>query len=172
MKKHNGSYILSESMVDTIAVYLILQKLITPFEKWDACKLGIIDKNGKKLKQPITSKEREAWDLLTKFIWNFKRILQKFIGKSKFATYFTASILLKDSVGLFWFENNIQRLNENELKDLTFSKQKMIYDILQLVPTNPAKISEDNFELLMYSLFPITEQLITEEKIDQKRLLG
>lgn len=172
MKKHKGSFLLSEGVVDTIAVYMILQKLITPFEKWDACKLGIIDKNGKKLKHPVTSKERDAWDMLTKFMWNFKLILQKFIGKSKFLTYFTAAVLLKDSVGLFWIENNLEKLTEDELSDLTCSKQQEIYNALQSLPVNTQKITEDNFEIMMYSYMPLIDHLISEEKIDQKRLLG
>ena len=44
-------------------VYQFIKKLVTPFEKTDAFKLGIIDKNGKILKKrrDLEGKEKEAY---------------------------------------------------------------------------------------------------------------
>lgn len=171
MTNKNPQYLLSETIVDTVAMYMILTRLITPFEKWDACKLGIIDKNGKKLKSPVSAKEREAWDILTVFVWNFKKLLQKFLGKSKFMTYVSAAFLLKDSIGPYYFQKNQERLHE-ELSNFTFRKQSHIYSIIKQVPPNADKITEDNFEMKMFRYQAIFEALDRENKIDENLLIG
>ena len=38
-------------MMDMFLTYQFLKRINVPFEKWDAYKLGIIDKNGKVLKK-------------------------------------------------------------------------------------------------------------------------
>ena len=51
-------------IVDLFLVYQFIKRLATPFEKWDAYELGIIDKDGnilKKRKELRTVKERDAW---------------------------------------------------------------------------------------------------------------
>ena len=73
----------------------------TPFEEWDAYKLGLIDKNGKKLKQAKTSEEKEAMSLIYILARNLKRILEKLpFGKSKLTSYAAALFLLKEAQGL------------------------------------------------------------------------
>ena len=85
-------------LVDTYTVYKIITKLVTPWEKTQAYKYGIIDKNGnvlKTYKSLETKQEKESYTVLDKFIFNLKRLLQKLPGgKSKFATYATAALLL------------------------------------------------------------------------------
>ena len=61
-------------------VYQFIKKLVTPFEKTDAFKLGIIDKNGKILKKRRDlegSKEKEAYTLSDTLIWNIKKLMGK-----------------------------------------------------------------------------------------------
>lgn len=127
-----SNYILSENLTGTIAVYLILKKLMLPWEEWDAYKLKIIDKDGKKIKHPATSKEREAWDMLTRLCWNIKKITTKFVGKSKFAQYFSCAYLLKDSLN-YYIELNQERLNETLLSDMTFKKQSLMNNLIKNV---------------------------------------
>ena len=68
-------------------VYQFLKKLVTPFEKTEAFKLGIIDKDGKILKRRRdleTKEEKAAYTLSDTLIWNLKKILGKIpLGKSK-----------------------------------------------------------------------------------------
>lgn len=165
-----ASYILSENMVNTISLYIILKKIISPFSEWAAFDLGIIDKNGKKLKEPVSAKELEAWDLLTKFVWNFKKILIKVVGKSKLASYLSMSYLLKDSINLFYIEHNKQKLNESVLIDMTYTKQNFIYEILKELPPVNCKITEDNFEYYLNLYIPKIEKIL-EKKIDFERFL-
>ena len=58
--------------------YFFVKKMATPFEKTEAYKLGIIDKKGKILKpmKELTSdKERKAYTLLDRVIWNIKKLM-------------------------------------------------------------------------------------------------
>lgn len=165
-----ASYILTESMVNTVALYMVLKKMMTPFTEWAAYDLGIIDKDGKKLKDPVTSKELEAWDLLTKFVWNFKKILIKVVGKSKMAQYFSMAYLLKENLSVFYIEHNKQKLNETLLSDMTYTKQNFIFEVLKELPPVDCKITEENFEYYMNLYVPKVEKLL-ENKIDYERFL-
>jgi hypothetical protein len=104
--------LISESATDTIVVYLILKKLIKPWKEWDAYKVGLIDEKGKKLKKPATQEERRAWTVLDRFIANFKRVLEKFVGGSKLGTILSAAFLLKESYSTLLKQSGI---NEDKL---------------------------------------------------------
>ena len=67
-------------VVDALIAYRILKLLVTPFNKTKAYKLGIIDDKGKvliKSKQITNSKQRNAYTLLIRFVFNLKRLLGK-----------------------------------------------------------------------------------------------
>lgn len=82
--------------VDNLIAVRILYKLVTPFNKSDAYKLGIIDEKGVLLKQPsefTTAEEKNAYDMLDRLVFNLKRLLAKLPGgdnklKSLAAAYF------------------------------------------------------------------------------------
>jgi len=125
---------LLESLSDTLIVYMFLKKLTTPFKEWEAYKLGIIDEDGNKLKEPKTSKEKAAWTILDKFIWNIKKILQKFVGKSKLAAYLSIAYLLKDSVMLMISGNDLLLEKLLEINDeLTYTRKKELYEGCKLL---------------------------------------
>lgn len=69
------------SLADNMVMMRILKMLVTPFEKSDAFKLGIIDKDGNKIKSPSTSDEKDAYNYLTKFVFNLKKLFAKRMGK-------------------------------------------------------------------------------------------
>ena len=75
--------------------------LFTPFEKTDAYKYGIIDKNGKVLRKNKTltvAKEKDSYTILHRFVFNLKRLINLIPGgKSKLGTYAAAlGLLLKE----------------------------------------------------------------------------
>lgn len=164
MMKNN--YLLTESLVSSISVYLILRRLMSEFTDWDAFKLGIIDKDGKKLKHPVTSKEREAWDILTRFCWNLKKTIIKYVGKTKFASYFSAAWLLKDSINLFYIENNLKPLTE-DLNNLTFAKQCRIHEILKSLPEINENITIDNLDEKLFKYLQIVENVVNLVELEQ-----
>ena len=82
---------------DLIVVYKFLRKLVTPFERTEAFKLGIIDKDGKKLKDPKTLDEQEAYTVLDRLVFNIKKIIERLPGgKSSLSSYATALYLIRE----------------------------------------------------------------------------
>jgi len=87
-------------VVDLFMVYQFIRRLATPFEKWDAYKEGIIDKDGKvliKSKDLNTKKQRAAWRIFDRMIANLKKLLAKVPGgSSKLASYAAALFLIRE----------------------------------------------------------------------------
>ena len=83
--------------IDFLITYRVVKLLVTPFEKQEAFKTGIIDKDGKVLKKYKTlktEKERKSYTLLHRFVFNLKRILQKVGLGSKLGSFAVALALL------------------------------------------------------------------------------
>jgi hypothetical protein len=90
-------------IVDTLIVFRILKMLTTPWKKFEAHKLGLIDDKGTRLKDKKveTSAEKESYSLLHRLVFNLKRILNKVpFGKTAFASYAVALLLLKEETKL------------------------------------------------------------------------
>ena len=87
-------------VVDLFLVYQFIRRLATPFEKWEAHKLGIIDKDGKvliKRKNFSTAQQRKAWGVYDIMIANIKKLMSKIPGGgSKLASYAAALFLIKE----------------------------------------------------------------------------
>ena len=92
--------------IDLFVTYRFIKLLVTPFEKQEAFKLGIIDKDGNRIKKPGTNKgtdlntidERNAYTILHKLVYNIKKIFGKVPGlRTKLGTYAAALFLLKDT---------------------------------------------------------------------------
>lgn len=65
--------------VDLVITYRVIKLLVTPFERQEAFKYGIIDKDGKVLRKFNTLKttaEKKSYTMLHRFIFNLKRILK------------------------------------------------------------------------------------------------
>jgi hypothetical protein len=78
-----------------------LRLLTTPWEKTNAFKLGIVDKNGKKLRKPESSEEKSAYNIFHKLVYNIKRLINKIpLGKSTLASYAAALFLIKEHTGI------------------------------------------------------------------------
>ena len=95
--------------IDLFVTYRFIKLLVTPFDKTPAFKLGIIDKDGNRLKektvargmQPTqlnTIEEKSAYTILHKLVFNIKKIFAKVPGlRTKLGTYAAALFLLKDT---------------------------------------------------------------------------
>ena len=99
--------------IDLFVTYRFIKLLVTPFEKTEAFKLGIIDKNGNRIMPPRdpktniqvkkpeplrTSEEKSAYTILHKLVFNIKKIFAKVPGlRTKVGTYAAALFLLKDT---------------------------------------------------------------------------
>ena len=92
--------------IDLFVTYRFIKLLTQPFEKTEAYKLGIIDKDGKRNVQPgtnrptilATTEEKNSYTILHKLIFNIKKIFSKVPGlRTKVGTYAAALFLLKDT---------------------------------------------------------------------------
>ena len=83
--------------VDALITYRIVKLMTTPFDRQEAFKFGIIDKDGnvlKKSKTLKTEKERRAYTILHRFVFNLKRILQRVGLGSRLGSFAVALALL------------------------------------------------------------------------------
>jgi hypothetical protein len=92
--------------IDLFVTYRFIRLLTTPFEKTDAFKLGIIDKDGNRVRlkgttratELNTAEERSAYTVLHKLVFNIKKLFSKIPGlRTKVGTYAAALFLLKDT---------------------------------------------------------------------------
>ena len=93
--------------IDLFVTYRFLKLLVTPFNKTEAFKLGIIDKDGNRIRkkgsdQPevvlATSAQLNSYTILHKLVFNIKKIFAKVPGlRTKVGTYAAALFLLKDT---------------------------------------------------------------------------
>ena len=86
--------------IDLFVTYRFIKLLVTPFEKQEAYKLGIIDKDGNRIKgkKIESSSEQNSYTILHKLVYNIKKIFGKVPGlRTKLGTYAAALFLLKDT---------------------------------------------------------------------------
>jgi hypothetical protein len=84
--------------VDTVVAYRLLRLLATPIERSDAFKLGIIDKDGEKIKEPLSSQELNAYSLLQRFVFKVQRALTRSSDRNarRLLTFAAAMAILKE----------------------------------------------------------------------------
>lgn len=87
-------------IVDNLIAFKIMTMLVKPFIETDAYKLGIIDAHGKTLRKAntlTTSAEKNAYNYLTRLIFNMKKIINKLPGgESRLKTMVAALWLVKE----------------------------------------------------------------------------
>ena len=89
------------SAVDLYLIYKFLQELTTPWEKWDAYKLGLIDKDGQKIRKAETGPEKAALPPWKTIVMNLKRLIEKVpMGKNALVSYAAALWLLSEEFEL------------------------------------------------------------------------
>jgi len=117
--------------VDLFVTYRFLKLLTMPFEKQDAYKLGIIDKNGHRIKKEKSTKPavelsttelKNSYTILHKLVFNIKKIFAKIPGlRSKVGTYAAALFLLKDT-----FKESVEDPNTFEKQFLNYLEEQGI----------------------------------------------
>ena len=117
--------------IDLFVTYRFLRLLTTPFEKTDAFKLGIIDKDGNRVKLPKSTKPavelattelKNAYTILHKLVFNIKKIFAKVPGlRTKVGTYAAALFLLKDT-----FKEHIEDPDMFEKEFIKFLKENNV----------------------------------------------
>ena len=124
--------------IDLFVTYRFLKLLVTPWDKQEAYKLGIIDANGKALKKSkdlTTEAEREAFTLLHRLVFNCKRIMSKIpLVRTKLGTYATALFLLKEHNYEVNEREVYKYLLENNMVDFDNTIQEEVVGIGSMLP--------------------------------------
>ena len=114
--------------VDLVITYRVVKLLATPFERQEAFKYCIIDKEGKVLRKFRTLKttaEKKAYTMLHRFVFNLKRILQKAGLGGRLGTFAVA-------LGLLIREDKNYRPYKNLIESavITYLKETNQYELL------------------------------------------
>lgn len=109
--------LLSEGrFIDYTMVFLIGKRLLKPYKKWPAFKMGLINDKGEVIRKPQTSEEKAALTLLDRFILQIKRLVTP-----KNLLLLTGFFLLKDS--LDW--EDIQAMDDKQLMERIEKNEKV-----------------------------------------------
>ena len=116
--------------VDLLITYRIMKLLVTPFDKQEAFKYGIIDKQGKVLRPWRTiskTAEKQSYTMLHRFIFNLKRILQKAGLGGRLGTFAVAlATLIRENKEFEQHQKLIESVVVKYLKE-----QKLYEELLQ-----------------------------------------
>jgi len=108
---------MATGVVDVFMVYQFLKRLATPFEKWDAFKEGVIDKEGNIIlkKNNRNQKQKQTLKIFDVMILRLKRLLGKIPGgKTRLASYAAALWLIKED----WQDRSEEQLLSEGITDL------------------------------------------------------
>jgi hypothetical protein len=101
----------TNQFIDMYLVYQFVKRIVTPFDKWPAYQLGIIDEKGKVLKQKRTLKsteEKRAWGYFDIVCANLKKILAKVPGgRTQLASVAAAVFLFKEQKNISLMTNEV-----------------------------------------------------------------
>lgn len=96
-----------------------LKLLVTPWNKTEAFKLGIVDEKGKTIKKGKdlkTPQEKAAYTIFHRLVFNLKRVIQKLpFGKTLVASYASALFLIREETGMS--DNQIKKTLEKFLEE-------------------------------------------------------
>ena len=173
-------------VVDALIAYRILKLLVTPFNKTKAYKLGIIDDKGKvliKSKQITNQQQRNAYTLLTRFVFNLKRLLGKLGVRGALGSAAAAAIafLKEETENTAQVEKEVYKylkdngfefdLSENYGEPLVAGEYKVksdIYDLDGDVVINKddtITFNESTDNIMGYDIFKYKDVYLTTEDL-------
>ena len=154
-------------VIDALIAYRVLKLLVTPFNRTNAFKLGIIDDKGKVLIKskdlPNSGPKREAYTLLIRFVFNLKRILSKVGIRGPLTTSAAAALaFFKEENG---YNPEVEKTVYKHLKENGFEFQ---VDENYGEPLNPGtyRVNRDITDLEGEVVININEEIIFEGNTD------
>lgn len=136
-----------------------LRLLTTKWEKTNAFKLGIVDKNGKVLKKPETKEEQSSYNVFHRLVYNIKRLINKLPGgKSTIASYAAAFFLIKEHTGID--DNKLKKVLK-EACGLDLEDYKP--EITEWYLTECGKIEEGKYVLMRDMALPKTGEALAKK---------
>ena len=106
--------------IDMIITYRVVTLLVTPFEKMEAFKRGIIDADGKVLIKfkDVPRNDKKYYTILHRFVFNLKRILKKVGLGSRLGSFGVAlALLIKEDKSFEQYKDAIESAVITHLKE-------------------------------------------------------
>ena len=147
--------------IDALITYRVIKLLVTPFEKTEAFKRGIIDKDGNVLRPMKTIKtgtDRKHYTILHRFVFNMKRILKKVGLGSRLGTFGVAlAMLIKED------RTYAEHKDAIEAACITYLKEENLYDeILNESREIPEIDAEPFMTCFGVDIYEQNEKLVSE----------
>ena len=147
--------------IDLIITYRVVKLLVTPFKKFKAFELGIIDDEGKVLRKfkTIKGSEKKHYTMLHRFVFNLKRILRKVGLGSRLGSFAVAlALLIKEDKSMAVNKDLI------EAAVITYLKEENLYDmLLNEVREIPDIKQEPYMTCFGVSVYEQNGELVSEE---------
>ena len=149
--------------VDLVITYRVVKLLVTPFEKQEAFKYGIIDKDGKVLRKYRTlkaTKEKQSYTVLHRFIFNLKRILKRVGLGGKLGTFAVAlGLLLREDKRYVEHKSLIESAVISYLKD-TKQYDDLLNEQGEVISTNEEPVGN----YFGVDVYEVDNKLISENE--------
>ena len=147
--------------IDLIITYRVVKMLVTPFNKFKAYELGIIDEKGKnliKMKQ-VKGSDRKHYTMLHRFVFNIKRILQKVGLGSRLGSFAVAlALLIKEDKSM------AQHKDQIESAVVSYLKEENLYDMLLNEVREMPEIEEEPYMTCFgMDVYEKNGELVSEE---------
>ena len=172
--------------IDALIAFRLIKLLVTPFNKTKAYKLGIIDDKGKvliKSKQITNQQQRNAYTLLTRFVFNLKRLLGKLGVRGALGSAAAAAIafLKEETENTAQVEKEVYKylkdngfefdLSENYGEPLVAGEYKVksdIYDLdgdIVINKDDTITFNESTDNIMGYDIFKYKDVYLTTEDL-------
>ena len=147
--------------IDALITYRVVKLLVTPFERTEAFKRGIIDKDGTvliKFKDLKNTTDKKHYTLLHRFVWNIKRLMKKVGLGSRLGTFGAAlALLIKEDSSYAPFKDVI------ESAVITYLKEENLYDeILNESRTIPEIDATPYMTCFGVDIYEVNGELVSE----------
>ena len=160
-------------VIDALIAYRVLKLLVTPFNRTEAFKMGIIDDKGKVLikskdfLKTFSSQElpkaRKAYTLLIRFVFNLKRLLSKVGVRGPLSTSAAAAIA-------FFKEENGQNLEVEKVVYKHLRENGFEFEVNEnygeLLRPGTYRVNKDITDLEGNIVINIDEEVIFEGNTD------
>ena len=147
--------------IDLIITYRVVKMLVTPFKKFKAFELGIIDEKGKVLRKmkEVKGSERKHYTMLHRFVFNLKRILKKVGLGSRLGSFAVAlALLIKEDKTMAQHKDLI------ESAVITYLKEENLYDMLLNEVREIPEIDEEPYMTCFgMSVYEKNGELVSED---------
>ena len=135
---------------DTVYAFRFIRMMVMDWKSWDAYKEGIIDENGKRLKEVKldTDSKRSAYTPFVRLVANIKRLVSKLPGGgSKLGSFASALYLVKEKANLS--EKGLKSICEKcDIEVLDFLNEKNEWFLLDEKQLSPGIYRVQNPKLL------------------------